>query len=56
MSLFVGPFKHQFLHFLFVFPFVSKIEHGPENMIPQGAANAIAIVLILIMMKVVIAP
>ena len=48
--------KHQFLHFLFVFFFIFKIEHSAEDMIPYSGAYTKTLVLVLIMMKMMISP
>ena len=48
--------KHQFPHFLLVLFLFFQIEHGTKDVIPNRAADAKALVLILVMMEMMIAP
>src|SRR6185312_216582 len=48
--------EHEVLDLLFIILLLLQIEHRPEDMIPDGAADAETFAFILVMMQVMIAP
>src|SRR5258707_819214 len=47
---------HQLLYFLFILFFFFEVEHGAEDPVPNGAAYAKALMFVLVMVQVMVAP
>jgi len=51
-----GELIHQLLYLLLVLFFLFQIEHGAEDAVPEGAADAISFVLVLVVVQMMITP